>query len=426
MNPPDPFFDIEWRLSENISAAPDPLCQPTADAPRIVVVGGGVTGLVTAWLLLDRGYHVTVISKEWASYGPSKRLTSQVSGALWELPPTQCGGVSAVEQGLSLGDLGTVQQWALESFSIYEKMAANQNLARSFGVKMAICTSFHAYQIADDEITYRKMRLAQKTSPSGFHWGMDLVKKYDVNVNAHGGLQDAYEHLAPVIDTDRAMAFLMRHVRSKGAEMYTDTIIGDLLHHEAHILRAYGADAIVNATGMACETAADDGVYPLRGAVLRVINDGSDFPQIRSSLIVTAETKADGTYEDIAFIVPRNDNILVLGSIEQPHRAKLDLTPNSEEVRAMRKRCEDLLPMLKNARLDPEYPLAQGLRPYRNSKIRLESEKRKRLDRRESQIVHCYGHGGAGWSLAFGSSKECVKLVEKTVQRVRNQAFARM
>jgi hypothetical protein len=29
----------------------------------------------------------------------------------------------------------------------------------------------------------------------------------------------------------------------------------------------------------------------------------------------------------------------------------------------------------------------------------------------EERIVHSYGHGGAGWSLGFGSAREAVTLV---------------
>ncbi|KJZ71555.1 hypothetical protein HIM_09024 [Hirsutella minnesotensis 3608] len=416
MNDSEPHATTGLSLGEDISAGPHPLRQPTASTPHILVIGGGVTGLVTAWLLVDRGYQVTVVSREWASFGTGQRLTSQISGALWELPPTQCGGVRAVDQELSQGDLKTVQKWAVESFAVYYRMAVNPELARASGVKMKMCTVFHTYAVANDEVTYRKMELAKQVSPNGFHWGMDLAKKYGVNVEAYGGLKDAYEHLAPIIDTDVAMAFLMRLVRSKGAKLHTDSVIGDILNHESHLLHIYDADAIVNATGMAArDTATDRKIYPLRGALIRVINDGSNFAKIENSIILAAETKADGTYEDIAFIVPRNDNILVLGSLEQPHKAQLDLTSDSPEIGKMRKRCEDLLPRLKGARLDVDYPLAQGLRPYRDSRIRLEREKRSTWDGRESRIVHCYGHGGAGWSLAFGSSRECVRLVEDVI-----------
>ncbi|KIY64183.1 hypothetical protein CYLTODRAFT_457421 [Cylindrobasidium torrendii FP15055 ss-10] len=56
---------------------------------RVLVVGGGVTGLTSAWALLDAGYKVTVISERWANF--EQRITSQIAGALWEYPPAVCG-----------------------------------------------------------------------------------------------------------------------------------------------------------------------------------------------------------------------------------------------------------------------------------------------------------------------------------------------
>src|SRR5438046_2071386 len=70
-------------LGRDISLHPSPLKAPAASSPTVLVVGGGVTGLVTSWVLLDRGYHVTIISKEWATYTKNQRLTSQIAGALW-------------------------------------------------------------------------------------------------------------------------------------------------------------------------------------------------------------------------------------------------------------------------------------------------------------------------------------------------------
>ncbi|KAK7691479.1 hypothetical protein QCA50_004878 [Cerrena zonata] len=56
---------------------------------RIIVIGGGVTGMTNAWALLDAGYEVTIISDKWASL--EDRITSQIAGALWEYPPAVCG-----------------------------------------------------------------------------------------------------------------------------------------------------------------------------------------------------------------------------------------------------------------------------------------------------------------------------------------------
>lgn len=47
-------------------------------------------------------------------------------------------------------------------------------------------------------------------------------------VDPHYGAVDANEHLAPIIDADRAMEWLMVMVQNKGARFVTDTIHGDL------------------------------------------------------------------------------------------------------------------------------------------------------------------------------------------------------
>ena len=84
----------------------------------------------------------------------------------------------------------------------------------------------------------------------------------------------------------------------------------------------------------------------------------------------------------------------------------------------MKARCEKLLPGLKNARIDSEYPIAQGLRPFRGN-IRVERELRTlATGRPPSRIVHSYGHGGAGWSLCFGCAGDLLSLVEQAVREL--------
>jgi glycine/D-amino acid oxidase-like deaminating enzyme len=395
-------------LSHDISASLEPLQAASSSSSHILVIGGGVTGLTTAWLLLDKGFRVTIISKDWASWNQNQRLTSQIAGALWELPPAGCGP-QAVQ-----AHLGRVQGWALESYEIYRELTANPTLAKAFGVRMAPCTSFHLNRIEDDRIKAEKMKLVTGANFPGFRHSLDLIEKYGVNQQAHGGLLDAYEHQAPIIDTDVAMAFLMTLVQRKGAKLCTQTVHGDLHDQENRLLRTYHADAIINATGLGgCETAKDPTVYPMRGALLRVINDGRDFPKVMNAMLISTESSGEH-FADVAFIVPRNDNILLLGSLTQRDRPLLDLTVDSPEVQDMRRRCEHLLPALKYARLDPDYPIAQGLRPLREASVRVELETRTRGGER-SRIVHSFGHGGAGWSLAFGTARKCLRLVEEVL-----------
>lgn len=179
---------------------------------------------------------------------------------------------------------------------------------------------------------------------------------------------------------------------------------------EDRLLTKYQADVLVNATGLSArELASDSTLSSARGAVLRVINDGSDFEQINHAMIVASNIPDN---YDLVFIVPRNDDTLILGTITQLDEWKLDLTVDSPIVQKMRQQCEDFVPGLKNARLDPDYPLTQGLRPLRKEEVRVEQEPRKHGSK-QSRIVHAYGHSVAGWTLAFGSAAECARLVEQ-------------
>jgi glycine/D-amino acid oxidase-like deaminating enzyme len=396
---------LAW--GKNFSLGSRPQINPTASSPHVLVIGGGVTGLTTAWVLLDRGYYVTIVAKEWASYGWQQRLTSQIAGALWEFPPAVCG------QHTDAISLHKSKKWCMVAYRVWSAIAADPALGAAAGVKMRHSTFFFPHRIEEDARQLAKMREIERSGIKGFRRDTTLVQQLDINPSY--GAVDAYEHLAPVIDTDRAMDWLMTLVQRKGAVLITDTIHGDLFAQEDELRLRFGADAIVNATGLAsAETAGDETCYPIRGALLRVINDGTDFPQITRGMTISIDVsnKADG----IVFIVPRNDNILLLGGIVQPHERLLDLTPESPVIQEMRRRCEKFLPALKKARLDPDYPISQGLRPFRQRNVRVERELRRRKMRPHSRIIHSYGQGGAGWSLAFGCAEDVAALVEEALR----------
>lgn len=77
----------------------------------------------------------------------------------------------------------------------------------------------------------------------------------------------------PVINTDRALRWLLFLVHAKGACLVTETLDADLLGTEGELLRRYAGAALVNATGLGSRVlAADEGVYLVRGALLRVRN----------------------------------------------------------------------------------------------------------------------------------------------------------
>lgn len=400
---------VMWR---DLNPYPQRLVQATETSPHVLVVGAGVTGLVTAWVLLDKGYKVTILSKEWANFSKNERLTAQIAGALWEYPPAVCGSHT---DAISLSNS---KRWCMVAYHAWDAIASVPEL-RASGVRMKPSGFFFPQPVDQDPAQLSKMAEIMMSGVRGFRHDPKLVEQRGV---APGyGAVDAYELLAPVIDTDQAMLWLTSLVHSKGAATVTEAVRGDLLDQEDALRARFGADAIVNATGLAgTELAGDETCYPIRGALVRVRNDGTDFPRVESALTITADAVHDAN--EIVFLVPRNDNILLIGGMTQPHAHALDLTLDTPIVARMRRRCEEFLPGLKNARVDPDYPLAQGLRPFRSRNVRVERELRPVPGSlttgraRLSRIVHSYGHGGAGWSLSFGCAGDVAGLVDEALR----------
>lgn len=432
--------NLAVTMHDRISFDADPLVRPGPDAKHILVIGGGVTGLVTSWALLDRGYRVTIMSKKWASYTKEQRLTSQIAGALWEYPPAVCG------QHTDTISLHHSRRWCMLAYRIWDTIAADPELSRLSGVQMKQSAFFFPFKVEDDEEQHQKMLDIETSGVRGFKHSADLVEHYGVSTKY--GCKDAYELTAPIIDTDTAMVWLMALTASKGAEFITEAIEGDIFEQEQKLHKRFNSDVIVNATGLAgFQIAGDKSCYPIRGALVRVVNDGSDFAKVDAALSISADARHENhTPNEIVFIVPRSDRILLLGGISQPHQWDLDLTLQSPVVKRMKARCEEFLPRLKDARMDEEYPLAQGLRPFRKHNVRVERElryhKSSAIDTQAngnghtngnghfngnghidgiedagtpSKIVHSYGQGGAGWSLSFGCAETALGLVEEVL-----------
>ncbi|KAK0194984.1 FAD dependent oxidoreductase [Armillaria mellea] len=366
---------------------------------RVLVVGGGVTGLTTAWVLLDAGYNVTVVAEQWAPATP--RIPSQIGR--WEYPPAVCGQhTDATSLALSKG-------WSLTSYRIFDQLSKFLP-----AVKMRSANFFFGKAIEDIPDQLNKMREIEASCIKGFVRDPDLISKHAVN--QHAGVVDAYSHLAPVIDTDAYMVWLRNLVATKGAKLITRRINGDLVDSEQELLRTYGAVAIVNATGLnSLETASDKACYPLRGALIRLVNDGKQFPKVNEALAVTHDNELSADHEDIVFIVPRNDNarILILGGIAQPHKSELNFSLDSPEIKRMRERCNRFVPGLEQAEYDPEAPLVQGLRPTRVGNVRVEQELRpNKTNGGISRIVHSYGQGGSGFSFSVGCAFDVLRLID--------------
>jgi D-amino-acid oxidase len=174
----------------------------------------------------------------------------------------------------------------MASYHIFTHMAADPVLASKFGVRMRPAAFFFPFKVTDDPAQRKKMREIMRAGIPGFRHDVRLV--HEVGLTPAENWKDAYEILAPVIDTDVALASTERLVKAKGCEFVRERIEGDLMDHEAELLARFKADAIVNASGLGSKELASDDMFPLRGAVMRLLNDGQRFEKLERALVVSA------------------------------------------------------------------------------------------------------------------------------------------
>ncbi len=149
------------------------------------------------------------------------------------------------------------------------------------------------------------------------------------------------------------------------------------------------ADTVVNCTGLgAAALCGDPELRPVRGQVVVVEAAGPDHAWI------------DDTAATPGYVIPRGRDV-VLGGTAQPGDRRL--APDPADTAAILAGVARRFPGLASA---PVRAVRVGLRPYRST-VRLELE-RLAGGRR---LVHDYGHGGSGYTLAWGCADEVAALV---------------
>ncbi len=362
--------------------------RPGGGAGRgVLVVGAGVSGLTTALCLRRRGFPVTVVADRFAP-----RVTSVVAGALWEWPPAVCG------HHQDQFSLARSKAWCETSYAVFSDLAAD----RETGVFLRPATFYFRRPIEEDRLQATKME-ELKGKVRGFQHDAGLIEANHINPAL--GLRDAYSYLAPMIDTDVYMTWLLGEVRRTGCRIVERRLTGPLREQAEALARQYDIDTIVNCSGLGAAELAQDAMYPLRGALVRIRNDGKRFPRITQAHCVSH----DGSSPEpgFIFIVPRGDDLLVLGGLAEVDEWDLDIgLHNYEPIREMYRRCLEFLPLLEGAEIDAAEPVRAGLRPFRRQNVRLAQEA-------DTRIIHNYGHGGSGVTFSWGCSLEIARRVEE-------------
>nr|XP_057913334.1 D-aspartate oxidase [Doryrhamphus excisus]XP_057913335.1 D-aspartate oxidase [Doryrhamphus excisus] len=157
-------------------------------------------------------------------------------------------------------------------------------------------------------------------------------------------------------------------------------------------------DVIVNCSGLGSrDVAGDSQVYPVRGQVLR-----AEAPWLQHFI-----RDGDGKtylYPGIRYVT--------LGGTRQVRDERLQVDQRDSE--SILERCTLLEPSLREARPVGEWV---GLRPGRWNP-RVEREELEVNGGGRVHVVHNYGHGGWGVSMAWGTAVDAMRLVGKCLQEL--------
>jgi D-amino-acid oxidase len=315
--------------------------------PDVLVIGAGVSGLTTAVWLAEAGAAVRV-----SAAAPPARTTSAAAGAIW--------GPHLVEAG------GRAARWGAVTLARLLDLTAEPAAAvRTLSGRQA---TRHQADPPDWVTGLAGFRLcARGELPPGFPAG--------------------WRFTAPVVTMPAYLAYLLARFREAGGRAETGRhLFGSLAEAAGHT----SARVIVNCAGIgARRLVPDPELMPVRGQVVVAANPG-----ITEFFIGLGDESSELTY-----LFPHGD-IVVLGGTEGHGNWSLEPDPATAE-RILRD-CAAIEPRLRAARVVAH---RVGLRPVRPA-VRLDAEQLAG----GQTVVHNYGHGGAGVSLAWGCAADAAEL----------------
>jgi D-amino-acid oxidase len=235
-------------------------------------------------------------------------------------------------------------------------------------------TSYDAFAaLADDDRTGVRMLTgtALGRATDADPWWREAVPSLDRETVLPPGYDTGWTFVSPVVDMRVFLRWLVVRVEELG---------GTLTRMNLSALPEDGS-LVVNATGLgARHFGSDPTVHPVRGQVVVVEQVGLDRWLLDDA--------------GLTYVVPRTDEVVLGGTDVDGEWSR---TPDPVVAEQILHRATALVPELEGARVLRH---KVGLRPAR-PEVRVQ---------REGDVVHCYGHGGAGVTLSWGCADDVVEL----------------
>ncbi|WP_063139487.1 NAD(P)/FAD-dependent oxidoreductase [Streptomyces scabiei] len=251
-----------------------------------------------------------------------------------------------------------VGAWALTTLAVYEELAARSG---ETGVRMV--EGVHGGTALDGLGAWASQVAGLRAATAGEYPGVGLWARL------------------PLVDMPVHLRWLRERFVAAGGVVESRTVTD---------LAAVDAPVVVNCTGLgARELVPDPSVRPVRGQLVVVENPG----------VTTWLTSVDHSGSKSTYFIPQPGRLILGGTAEED---AWSLTPDPVAAEEIVRRCAAIRPEIAGARIIGH---KVGLRPTRPA-VRLERE----VLPGGRVLVHNYGHGGAGVTVAWGCAREAARL----------------
>ncbi|HEY2726865.1 MAG TPA: FAD-dependent oxidoreductase [Parafilimonas sp.] len=251
--------------------------------------------------------------------------------------------------------------WCKKSYSFYEKLSAD----KSTGISIKQLIKVLRENVAEEEPVWIEFM------PKGV---CNIISKE----NLGPGIARAYDVQVPLIETQIFLPYLQNLLQQKNV-VFKKQIINNF-----NELSSF--DIILNCTGLGSRKLCNDKtVIPVRGQVALL--------ETKTGMPIYLDNEMP------LYIVPREDAMIVGGTYEE-NIFKEETEPKT--IERILNTAYKVFPEFKQQKVIGNWA---GLRPYRNE-VRVEREE-------DTNIIHNYGHGGSGFTLAFGCAEEVVGIADK-------------
>jgi D-amino-acid oxidase len=225
------------------------------------------------------------------------------------------------------------------------------------------------------------------------------------------GYLHAYLFHPPVVDSPNLLQYMLRQLEENiDVDVHTNHFLSST-DELCEYARSLDCTNVINCTGLGSRTiCSDDQLDGARGILSHY--DRTNCPRVASvessntkDAVILVDEGPWGSDTMPAYLIPRGDTIVVGGSclagddetgIRTEERERLQLNAQRLGIDTTKKQ-----------------PVGEwtGFRPVR-SFIRCEVDEALMSKHSLAKVIHNYGHGGAGWTLAVGAAKHAVDLLE--------------